>query len=108
MFEILNTAPLYDIDKRLIFKSGKWMVRTREIPELGPYYSRPEAIEALYRHVAICTGQLRTAEPGLAREFVRHNTAECRKSECTLCSALSAMTPGPGRPPSDRFSSIGH
>lgn len=91
MFGIMRIAPLFEIEKRLIFRGGKWLVRTREIPELGPYYSRLEAIEALYRHVAICTGQLKTAEPGLARDFVSHDASHCQDRDCIICAALRAV-----------------
>lgn len=95
MFDVLRIAPLYDVDKRLLFRGGKWLVRTREIAELGPFYSRLEAVEGLYRHVAICTGQLRTAEPGLAREFARHSAVDCATPDCMICAALQAMVPAP-------------
>lgn len=40
MFAVLRTGPLFDVKSRLVFRSGQWLVRTREIAELGPYPSR--------------------------------------------------------------------
>ena len=93
MIGLMDNRPLFEIDKRLLDREGEWLVRTREIPELGPYRSRLEAIEALYRHVTICTGVLRKEKPEAARQFVQHSIAECKEPDCELCSALLALAP---------------
>ncbi|WP_375172451.1 hypothetical protein [Marinobacter sp.] len=93
MLATIRTRPLFEIEKRLLSREGQWLVRTREIPELGPYRSRLEAIEGLYRHVTICTGTLRKQEPELARKFVEHSITECKEPECQLCADLLALAP---------------
>ncbi len=93
MIGIMGNRPLFDIEKRLLDREGEWLVKTREIPELGPYGSRLEAIEALYRHVTICSGSLRKEKPELAREFVQHSITDCNKTDCELCNALMALAP---------------
>lgn len=93
MIGFMNSRPLFEIEKRLLAREGEWLVRTREIPELGPYRSRLEAVEALYRHVTICTGLLRKEEPEQARQFVQHSVAECKEPDCELCNALLALAP---------------
>lgn len=93
MFAVLRTGPLFDVDNRLVFRGGQWLVRTREIPELGPYPSRLQAIEALYRHVAICSGKLNHAEPEEAREFVGHSVRQCTTSGCGMCADMLSVVP---------------
>lgn len=93
MFAILRTGPLFEIQNRLIYRDGRWLARTREIPELGPYSSRLEAIEALYRHVAICSGKLKDADPKVAREFVRHRITQCTNSDCDMCADTLSVVP---------------
>lgn len=95
MFGAIPTRPLFEIDKRLLSRGGLWLVRTREIPELGPYRSRLEAVEGLYRHVSICTGILCKQEPEQARKFVEHSITECKKPDCQLCADLLALAPEP-------------
>ncbi|MBW0148334.1 hypothetical protein [Marinobacter arenosus] len=95
MLELMQTTLLFDIERRLLFRGGHWLVRTREIPELGPYPSRLEAVEALYRHVAVCSGRLTQGEPTLARDFIRHSVAECQEPGCQICADLEALTPDP-------------
>ncbi|MCK2148267.1 MULTISPECIES: hypothetical protein [Marinobacter] len=89
----MGSQPLFEIEKRLLARQGAWLVKTREIPELGPYRSQLEAIEALYRHVTICSGVLRKEKPELARQFVQHSITECKKPDCELCAALLALAP---------------
>ncbi|WP_412536916.1 hypothetical protein [Marinobacter sp. MIT932201] len=93
MFAVLRTGPLFDVKSRLVFRSGQWLVRTREIAELGPYPSRLQAIEALYRHVAICSGKLNDAEPEVAREFVGHSVTQCTTSDCGMCADMLSVVP---------------
>lgn len=93
MFGAIPTRPLFEIEKRLLSREGQWLVRTREIPELGPYRSRLEAVEGLYRHVVICTGSLRKQEPEQARKFVEHSITECKEPGCQLCADLLALAP---------------
>lgn len=95
MFGAIPTRPLFEIDKRLLSRGGLWLVRTREIPELGPYRSRLEAVEGLYRHVSICTGILCKQAPEQARKFVEHSITECKKPDCQLCADLLALAPEP-------------
>lgn len=93
MLENMESQPLFEIEKRLLAREGEWLVKTREIPELGPYRSRLEAVEALYRHVVICTGVLRKEKPEQVRRFVQHAIAECKEPDCKLCNALLALAP---------------
>lgn len=93
MLELMQTTLLFEVERRLLCRGGQWLVRTREIPELGPYESRLEALEALYRHVAICSGRLQQGEPKLARDFIRHSVAECQEPDCQFCADLKALTP---------------
>lgn len=93
MIDVMGSRPLFEIEKRLLDREGEWLVKTREIPELGPYRSRLEAIEALYRHVVICTGVLRKEKPERARQFVQHSITECKEPDCELCNALLALAP---------------
>ena len=93
MIGIMGNRPLCEIEKRLLPREGEWLVKTREIPELGPYRSRLEATEALYRHVVICTGGLRKEKPERARQFVQHSITECKEPDCELCNALLALAP---------------
>ncbi|MBW7472002.1 hypothetical protein QQF73_13140 [Marinobacter sp. M216] len=93
MLELMQTTLLFEIEQRLVYRNGRWLVRTREIPELGPYDSRLEAVEGLYRHVAVCSGRLTRGEPGLARAFVQHSVARCQEPHCDICADLEALTP---------------
>ncbi len=93
MIGIMGSRPLVEIDKRMLAREGKWLVKTRDIPELGPFRSRLEATEALYRHVTICTGLLRKEKPERVRQFVQHSITECKESDCELCNALLALAP---------------
>ena len=94
MLRTMESRPLFGIEKRLLARQGEWLVKTREIPELGPYRSQLEAIEALYRHVMICTGVLRKEKPEQVRRFVQHSIAKCNEPDCELCNALLALVPG--------------
>ena len=97
MLELMQATLLVEIEQRLVFRNGRWLVRTREIPELGPYDSRLEAVEGLYRHVAVCSGRLARAEPGLARTFIQHSIAGCQEPHCDICADLEALTPDASR-----------
>ncbi|MCM0614090.1 hypothetical protein KFJ24_16500 [Marinobacter sediminum] len=97
MLELMQATLLFEVERRLVFRNGEWLVRTREIPELGPYSSSLEAVEGLYRHVAICSGRLRQGEPKLVRDFLQHSVAECHEPGCQFCADLLALSPGAPR-----------
>ncbi|WP_166266998.1 DUF6316 family protein [Marinobacter caseinilyticus] len=80
---------LDDIKNRLIRRQGKWFVRTREIPEHGPFTNRLEAIEGLFRHVEICSGSLANRDRDEARAIAEHFINTCRLPDCPLCQQLA-------------------
>ncbi|KAA1174341.1 hypothetical protein FWJ25_08880 [Marinobacter salinexigens] len=89
---MLLDGTLHDVEKRLIFREGNWRVRTREVPELGPFGSRSEAIDALRRHVIACE-----AMPGLregeAANRQQHSIVTCKLTCCQQCEDILALCP---------------
>ncbi|RBP32313.1 hypothetical protein DET50_10482 [Marinobacter pelagius] len=93
VIDILTRIGLLEIDNRLVYRRGKWYVRTREIPERGPYDTRLEAVEGLYRHVAICSGRLSHCNHAEAAAFMAHSVQKCCQPACDLCADLLAVLP---------------
>ena len=93
MLDILSRVRLLDIEDRLVYRKGQWFIRTREIQECGPFDSRLEAVEGLFRHVAVCTGRLNHCDHKSARAFIRHSVRTCTEPSCELCADLMAVLP---------------
>lgn len=93
IFDLLPRIVLRDVGERLVCRSDGWYVKTREVSEKGPYPSRMEALEGLYRHVTLCVGGLNSCDDALAAAFLRHSIRNCNEPGCALCADLLAILP---------------
>lgn len=87
------SGKLYELDKRLLQSGGHWFARTREIPSLGPFHSRQEAIDALYRHVERWQSPERLTVMDAFRSAQVHRVEECKVPDCELCRLWLRMQP---------------
>lgn len=88
---MLNNT-LFEVEKRLMFRDGTWRVRTREIPELGPFGSKEEAVDALHRHVIACESSPGPRERGM-ESLDRHSIVTCKEPACQKCEDILALCP---------------
>ncbi|WP_425434238.1 DUF6316 family protein [Marinobacter zhejiangensis] len=86
-----RTAELFDIDERLLVEESQWFVRTREVPQLGPFGSRDEAISGLYQHVELWNRtELPAIIPFMPASTV-HRLDNCNTPDCGLCAELTLL-----------------
>ncbi len=89
--QAIRSGELYQVEKRLLEKNNQWYVRTREVPELGPFASREEAIKGLYEHVAQFGHLPRPSFADTAHTATIHRIDGCDTPDCALCDELNLL-----------------
>ncbi|MDX1457787.1 MAG: DUF6316 family protein [Marinobacter sp.] len=89
--QAVTAGELYQVEKRLLVVDGSWYARTREIPELGPFTDRDEAITGLYQHVARFGHRPRVSFADSAHTATIHRIDGCDTPNCELCDELSLL-----------------
>lgn len=85
------TQELCDVDERLLVEDNQWYVRTREIPQLGPFASRDEAVTGLHKHIELWNRpELPSTVPVMPASTV-HRLEDCDKPNCGLCAELTLL-----------------
>lgn len=85
------TEELYDVNERLLVEENNWYVRTREIPQLGPFGTREEAITGLYQHVDLWNRPEPVKTFTLMPVSTVHRLDSCNIPECGLCAELALL-----------------
>ncbi|WP_091811558.1 DUF6316 family protein [Marinobacter mobilis] len=82
---------LFEVDKRLLVENNQWYVRTREVPQLGPFASRDEAISGLHQHIELWNrNELPSIIPFMPASTV-HRLEDCDVPHCGLCAELALL-----------------
>lgn len=86
-----RTKELFEVDERLLFENSQWYVRTREVPQLGPFGSRDEAIAGLYQHVELWNCKEVPSIIPLMPASTVHRLEDCDVPHCGLCAELALL-----------------